>query len=166
MLRDFINSQTSRRTEGEIAEELRFHCEMLAQEFQARGMSEDAARIEASRRFGDVGSIQKQCVAITRRNGIAVKLLKLVLAILFAGGVLFRVTGDGIRLHHLGDVMVITALLGHVFLRVRRIKPPSAATPGSLVLPRLEAMTSIEPYDRLGRTPVERFLTDETRAGS
>lgn len=166
MLRDFINRKPSTRIESEIEEELRFHRDMLTQEYQAQGLTELAAKTAASRRLGDVEGIQKECVAISRRSRPAVKLLKLIPAILFASGLLLRVSGVDMHIHHLGDVMMLTAVLGHVFLRLDRRKASSTTTEGNLVLPRLEALTAIESFDQLGRSPVERFLTDKTRAGS
>lgn len=47
-----------------VDDELRFHFEMTMRELVARGMSEDAARREAERRFGDVTSARERLRAI------------------------------------------------------------------------------------------------------
>src|ERR687884_252035 len=54
--------------EQQVEEELRFHCEMLTEDYREAGMSEDAARKAASKRFGDRERVQAECVEISRRN--------------------------------------------------------------------------------------------------
>ncbi len=53
----------------EVAEELEFHVDMIARELIAQGMTPDAARAEAARRFGDSGRVQAQLETIERRRG-------------------------------------------------------------------------------------------------
>src|SRR4051812_2579043 len=53
----------------EVESELAYHLEMRVQENLARGMSPEAARVEALRRFGDVDAINAACRDIgTRRD--------------------------------------------------------------------------------------------------
>ncbi len=169
MSREFItNWRKAAVIEREVAEELRFHCEMLAQEYQARGLSAQAAKTLASQRFGDIDRIQGECVAIRKRNRRAVKLLKITFAIFFVAGVLLRVADQGAPFTHLGDVMVMTAVLGRLLLHARGLRTTlrSELKDSTLVLPRLDAVSSISPYDEFGRSPVERVLADKTRPDS
>ncbi len=53
----------------EVAEELEFHVEMLTRELAGQGMSPEAARLEATRRFGDRREVQAQLETIERRRG-------------------------------------------------------------------------------------------------
>ncbi len=53
----------------EVAEELEFHIEMLTRQLIEQGMSPEAARAEATRRFGDRGQVQAQLETIERRRG-------------------------------------------------------------------------------------------------
>lgn len=53
----------------EVAEELDFHVDMITRELIAKGMAPDAARAEATRRFGDSGRVQAQLESIERRRG-------------------------------------------------------------------------------------------------
>ncbi|MGH9332101.1 MAG: ABC transporter permease, partial [Vicinamibacterales bacterium] len=45
----------------EVDAELRFHLEMRARELERQGLSPDAARAEAERRFGDVSAVAREC---------------------------------------------------------------------------------------------------------
>ena len=49
------------QVEREIVDELRFHVEMRAEENVRVGMSPEAARVDARRRFGDFGRIHQTC---------------------------------------------------------------------------------------------------------
>src|SRR5678815_3180265 len=59
MLRSRLRSLFSRdRRESDLQEELHFHLEREADRLAARGMSRDAARLQARRMFGVVDAIQ------------------------------------------------------------------------------------------------------------
>jgi len=57
---------------ADVDDELRFHFEMLVQEFIAGGADESAARAEAERRFGPVSPVRAACLTIDerRRRGV------------------------------------------------------------------------------------------------
>jgi predicted permease len=50
-----------RRVERELQDELDFHLEMQARKNRARGVADDEARLQARRKFGNVGSIAEEC---------------------------------------------------------------------------------------------------------
>ncbi|MBF5043199.1 ABC transporter permease [Aggregicoccus sp. 17bor-14] len=50
----------------EVDAELKFHLEMVTKELVEGGMSPEAARAEALRRFGDVGAVRKECGQLGR----------------------------------------------------------------------------------------------------
>jgi predicted permease len=52
----------------DVDEELRFHLEMHQRELAERGRSPGEARQEAERRFGELGRIREECVAIDNRQ--------------------------------------------------------------------------------------------------
>jgi predicted permease len=60
-----------REVEAEIDEEIRYHLEMRAREYRARGASNDAAEELARRRFGDVSRVRAECrsLAMVERSG-------------------------------------------------------------------------------------------------
>jgi predicted permease len=51
-----------REIEREVDDELAFHIRERAQQLRAQGWSDDAARAEAARRFGDVGAARQACI--------------------------------------------------------------------------------------------------------
>jgi predicted permease len=62
MLRSRLRSLFSRdRRESDLQEELHFHLEREADRLAARGMSRDAARLQARRMFGGVDAIKDEC---------------------------------------------------------------------------------------------------------
>lgn len=155
---------TSAAIERQVEEELRFHCEMLTHEYQEGGLSEEAARDAAGRRFGDVERIQAQCVEISRRNRPAVKLLKLFLLMSFMTGVWLRLRGVDLNFLHLGNLLMAIGVLGQLLLRLRGLTATGSLavkrSPPLSLLGRGESL-SIEAYDEHGRTPVERLVADK-----
>jgi hypothetical protein len=148
-------------TERQVEEELRFHCEMLVEAFQAAGLSEEAARAAAARRFGDVERIQTRCVKISRRNRPMMKLLKLVLLLSFIIGVWLRTRGWAVQFTQMGDLLMATAVLGQLLLYVKGLRATGhqalKGSPPFSLFGQGES-PSIEAYDELGRTPVERLV--------
>ena len=53
---------------ADVDDELAFHLEMRRRDLQERGLSDDAARAEAARRFGDVASVRDRCITIDERR--------------------------------------------------------------------------------------------------
>ena len=148
----------------QVEEELRFHCEMLIQEYRERGLSEDAARAASRRRFGEVKPIQAQCVRISMRNRPAIKLLKLFLLISFTTGVWLRVRGLEFQVMHMGNVLMAIAVLGQLLLDLQGLRStePLSVERGSRVSPPGQDGSSPNGgCDELRRTPVERLLADK-----
>jgi putative ABC transport system permease protein len=57
-----------RRLDGEIDDELAFHMEMRAREYEARGESASSAREMAMARFGSAERVREQCETIAKRR--------------------------------------------------------------------------------------------------
>jgi hypothetical protein len=155
--------------ERQVEEELRFHCEMLAADYQENGLSEEAAKEAARRRFGDVERVQAQCVEISRRNRPMTKLLKLVLLLSFITGVWLRTRGWAVQFTQMGDLLMATGVLGQLLLYVKGLRATGYQAlkrrPPFSLLGR-GASVSIEAYDELGRTPVERLVADKVHKDS
>jgi hypothetical protein len=173
MLKRFIAGLLRRLSvteiERQVEEELRFHCEMLTEAYQEGGLSEEAAREAATRRFGNVKRVHTQCVEISRRNRPMMKLLKLFLLLSFVTGVWLRTRGWAVQFTQMGDLLMATAVLGQLLLYVKGLRATGyqALKRGSTfsLLGRGEA-PSIEAYDKLGRTPVERLVNDKAHEDS
>lgn len=53
---------------GDVSDEISFHLEMRTADLVASGLSDDAARAEAERQFGDVPPIRDECISIDQRR--------------------------------------------------------------------------------------------------
>src|SRR5688500_6053965 len=53
---------------SDIENEISFHLEELVKHLKARGLSDQEARTEAARRFGDVARVRSECVTATERS--------------------------------------------------------------------------------------------------
>jgi hypothetical protein len=170
MERNFSAGQEQRRqSKGaelarDIREELEFHCEMLAEEFRGRGLSEAEVSAAAARRFGNIERVQAQCVAICKRGRTAVKLLKLLFLLSFMAGVGLRIWGPDYHVTQVGNVLMACAALGQllVYLKINARTGLSRARHGStLTLLDCRPSSTIEAFDEQGRTPVERLVADK-----
>lgn len=172
MLGSFIAKRLKRSGKAEVKrqveEELRFHCEMLREEYLKSGMPEDDARAAAARRFGNLKRVQAECVEISRRNSPMKRFLKLVLLVSFLAGVWLRTRGWAVQFTQMGDLFITIGALGQLLLHVKGLR-----TAGYQALKRGPAFSllgqgkpSIEAYDELGRTPVERLVADKSHKPS
>lgn len=155
--------------EHEVAEELLFHIDLRTADNVAAGMASEEAREDAVRRFGDLELIQARCAEISKRNKPAMKLLKLFLLLPFTAGLWLRVRGVDVNVTHLGSVLMATAALGQLLLHLRGLRTTGSLpvnTSRSLSLIGLSEPSSIEAYDELGRTPVERLVAGVAPKGS
>ncbi len=59
--------------DADVEDEIAFHLEMRAKELAATGMSLDAARLEAQRRFGDMARVQAECRRMERARSRSVQ---------------------------------------------------------------------------------------------
>ena len=53
-----------RKPQVEVDEEIAFHLEARAAEFEARGMDPDAARATALQRLGDMEGVRRECAEL------------------------------------------------------------------------------------------------------
>jgi len=56
------------RVDHDVADELQFHRDMLVDDYEARGMNPDQARVAAERRLGDLRAPTDECVTIATRQ--------------------------------------------------------------------------------------------------
>ena len=66
---------------ADIDDELRFHLEMRAAEYAARGLSTDAARAWAAQRFGSVDRARAACIEIDRQQARAESHVQMLMAV-------------------------------------------------------------------------------------
>lgn len=107
----------------EVEDELQFHIEMLERKYVQDGMSAEAARAAALRRFGSLEKALKQCVDIRSRNSLRRRVLKASLIILGLIGLSIRMLSSEVNVDHLGNLLIMIAIAGRLLLYVRGLSP-------------------------------------------
>ena len=105
--------------ESDVDEELEFHLEMLESKFAEVGMGATEARAAAIRRFGNVERIKKQCINISKRNGLLRRVLKVSLLMIGLAGLAIRVSTTELHLSRVGTMLIMIAIFGRLLLYVR-----------------------------------------------
>ncbi|MBO0861791.1 MAG: hypothetical protein J2P21_25545 [Chloracidobacterium sp.] len=168
----------------EIEDELRFHIEMRARDNVTAGMSSENAVAEAMRRFGDFDQIRSTCEEIRReRRAGFMNLAKGLAWIMFGCGLTLKLAArvDGLRI--VGDYLSLIAILWRCLIFLREMRPNqqriaissnSGSASGQPALSVIHAIGDLSmddfkedqprpvpAYDKDGRTPVERLISDE-----
>src|SRR5258705_6524425 len=149
--------------ELEVEAELRFHMESLCQDHLERGLSWDEAQTASVKRFGNIEQVKRECVAISRRRRSLMRVLKFFFTILFLAGVIVRVFSAELQVTHLGDVLMMVAISGRLFLYVRSLGParfPSNDKTSSPLQLNESSNMPVAPYDDQKRTPTERLISE------
>lgn len=123
ILANLFKSLTHKQILFEVEDELQFHVEMLERKYVQDGMSPAAAKAAALRRFGSLEKAMKQCVNIRSRNTLLRRVLKVSLIILALAGLSIRTLGSEVNFIHLGDVLIMIAIAGRLFIYVRGLSP-------------------------------------------
>jgi hypothetical protein len=119
-LSGLINSNSIER---EVDEELRFHLELLTEEYVARGISRAEAEGFAARRFGNLQQIKLKCAQIANRNRSSIRVIKALLVVLLLSGISIRFVAVELAVKHIGEILVAIAILTRVLFYVRGLKP-------------------------------------------
>jgi len=117
------------KTASDVEAELQFHIEMLERKYAQNGMSAAEAKTAALRRFGDLESIKKQCVHISRRNSRSRRVFKASFILIALTGVAIRILSSDLGIGHIGEILIMIAISGRLLLYVHGLKP-------SIVLPK------------------------------
>src|SRR5262245_2986098 len=156
----------------EIEDELRFHIEMRASDNIAAGMSAEDAVADAMRRFGDFDQIRAVCEEIRKERLAGVmKIVKGLIWIMFGCGLMLKLAADvnGPRL--VGHFLIMIAVLWRLLIHLREIQPDrrrimAAEQPSMSVLHTIGDLSADPAYDKDGRTPVERLISDASSGES
>lgn len=109
--------------ESEIEEELRFHVELLTQEYLGRNMSLRDAQSRATARFGKLDEIKVKCATIRRRSNPLLRAMKAALILMLLAGALVRAFAAELDVKHLGELMIAIPILAHLLFYVRGLGP-------------------------------------------
>lgn len=154
----------NRELEMEVDEEVRFHLESLHERYLREGLSKEEADVATRRRFGDAELIKRECIEIGKRSRPMKRILKVVFLAFFLAGVLIRVFRTDLQITHMGDVLMMVAASGGLFLYVRGLAPStffSKEEPRSPLRLVERSQMSIPAYDEQKRTPTERVISSD-----
>lgn len=167
----------SEAVDREIEDELRFHIELRTRDNIEAGMSPEEATADAMRRFGDFDRIRAICEEIRKERLAGVmKVIKGIIWLMIGCGLTLKMTAGVQSLRDVGDFLIVIALLWRALIHLRqtrpdqrRIKAPEQPTVSithtigdfSTGSPAEQSFKPVRAYDKDGRTPVERLLSDE-----
>lgn len=166
MLNRLLAWLEDRDLEQEVDDEFQFHLDLLRERYERAGLPAPEALTSSLRRFGDVDHARQECLAISRRSRPMMRLLKILFVLMFFAGVLVRVFQTELHMTHLGDVLMMVAISGRLFLYVRGLSPASFLSSDKTPWPlRLidRSQMPVPAYDEKKRTPTERFISSDER---
>jgi hypothetical protein len=153
-----------RDPEQDVDEEFQFHLALLCERYEREGLSAQSALTASLERFGDVDHARQQCLAISRRSRPMMRALKVLFVLMFFAGVFVRIFQTELHLTRLGDVLMMVAISGRLFLYVRGLSPASFLSSDRTPWPlRLidRSQTPVPAYDEKKRTPTERIIRSD-----
>jgi hypothetical protein len=167
----------SEAMEREVEDELRFHIEMRTRDNVEAGMSPEEAAADAMRRFGDFDHIRAICGEIRKERLTSVmKVIRGITWVMIGCGLTLKLTSNVGTIRDVGFFLIVIALLWRLLVHLRQTQPSQqhikAAEQAPLSITHTigdlstgsQAEQSVNPvraYDKDGRTPVQRMLSDE-----
>jgi hypothetical protein len=161
----------------EIEAELRYHIELRTRDNITAGMSPEDAEADAMRRFGDFDQIRSVCEEIRKeRLGGVMKVIKGCAWVILGCGLMLKMSSRIFALQNVGEFLILISLLWRLLIHLREMQadrprglgyeppPPSIIhTIGDLSASGSteDAPRPVPTYDKEGRTPVERLISDE-----
>ena len=115
----------TRKTSLDVEEELHFHIEMLERKYTQQGMPAAAARAAASRRFGNLETVKRQCMTIRKRNSPLQRVLKISLILIAVAGLAIHLLSSDYKVGRMGSVLIMIAIAGRLLLYVRGLTLPT-----------------------------------------
>ena len=94
----------------EVEEELQFHVDMCAREYESQGFPAKEASVLARRRLGDLSGIKRQCLQISVRKRLRVKAISILCSVIFVLGILINISSANLNVARMGTVLIIIAL--------------------------------------------------------
>jgi len=103
----------------DVEEELQFHIEMLERKYTQQGMPAAAAKAAASRRFGNLETVKRQCVTIRKRSSFLHRVLKTSLILIALAGLAIFMLSLDYKVGRIGSMLVTIAIAARLLLYVR-----------------------------------------------
>jgi hypothetical protein len=155
-LRDYFDRNSLRR---EVEEELQFHIEMQARDYEREGLTAEESLARAELRFGDFAQVKEQCVQIGLQNSARTWPMEILFTIAFLLGVLIRSLNSERHITRMGDVLIMIAVFGGLLLMGKRIRMGDfMPAPEPIRLGLRRGPHSVpRAFDEKGRTPLNEF---------
>ena len=103
----------------EVEEELQFHVDMCAREYESQGLSAEEAKSRAKNRLGDVSAVKRQCVQIRARTNARVRAMIMLSSTLLTLGIFIHLSTTDYRVARTGTVLIMIAVLGTLLTFVK-----------------------------------------------
>ena len=161
----------------EIEDELRFHIELRTRDNIAAGMSPEDAVADAMRRFGDFDHIRAICEEIRKEWLVGImKVIKSLAWIMIGCGLTLKLAADEEAWQPVGNALILIAGLWRLLIHLREIQPSQRRIRAAQLMIvggthtigdfsginlKEHTFTPVPAYDKDGRTPVERLISDE-----
>src|SRR5262245_13613206 len=146
---------------------------MRARDNVAAGMPPEVAVADAMRRFGDLDQIRAVCEEIKKERlwGI-MKVIKGGAWVILGCGLMLKMSSDIVGFRDVGDFLILIALLWRLLIHLREMQPDRARViaalrerfyggPLSVSGFTEDTPRPVPTYDKDGRTPVERLISDK-----
>ena len=148
----------------DVEEELQFHIEMQAGDYEKQGLTAEESLARAELRFGDFGEIKGRCIRIASQNSARMRAMKILFAIAFCLGVLIRIFSPEYHLTRIGDLLMMIGVSGVMLIFAKRIGATDFGTEGKPLRLGLRDGSESMPvsFDEKGRTPFERVRGDDS----
>ena len=114
----------TKKTSFDVEEELQFHIEMLERKYTQQGMPAAEATAAASRRFGNLETVKRQCVTIRKRSSPLQRVLKISLILIAVAGLVINILSSDYKVGRIGSVLIMIAIAGRLLLYVRGLILP------------------------------------------
>lgn len=96
----------------ELEEELQFHLDMQARDYEREGLAPEEAFAKATRRFGNFAKVKKQCLQIILQGSRITRIVKLLFTIALLAGLLIRGSTSDSNEVQIGNMLIAIAILG------------------------------------------------------
>ena len=103
----------------EVEEELQFHVDMCAREYESQGLSAEEATARAKNRLGDVSAVKRQCVQIRARTNARLRAMIMLSSTLLTLGIIIHLSTTDYRVARTGTVLIMIAVLGTLLTFVK-----------------------------------------------
>lgn len=148
--------------EKKVDQELRFHVDMQALEYEREGLSPEESQAKAELRFGNFSRVKKQCVRIGSQDRLVIRITRIFFSALFLLGVLVRIVSPEFHVTRVGDILMMIGGLGSLLLYLKKVGSPEFKSDEKPIQLQLTSPSDARPvgFDEEGRTPFDRVRAE------